>query len=77
MSTDEFTKLYVFMTKRFDALEAKIDQKADKDVVYSQLDGIIRRLDDHDTDLAIISHRLERLMTWQSRVSRHLGIKPA
>jgi len=30
MSVDEFTKLFRYMTKRFDVIEKKLDEKADK-----------------------------------------------
>jgi tryptophan synthase alpha subunit len=41
MSQDEFTKLFTYMEQRFDALEAKIDDKADK----KQVDSLIGLVD--------------------------------
>lgn len=39
------------MNRRFDEFEKKLDTKADKDVVYAQLNVIIARLDEDRAEL--------------------------
>ena len=40
MSHDEFTKLYVFMNERFDAIDAELAKKADTDEMYKRFDAL-------------------------------------
>lgn len=48
------------MNRRFDEFEKKLDTKADKDVVYAQLDVIIARLDEDRAERAALSHQINR-----------------
>ena len=54
MMKDEFSKLYKYMTKRFDAVDAALSLKADQSTVDSlrnAVDGIYGRLDIVETEL--------------------------
>ena len=67
MSEDQFTKLFKYMTERFDELETKVDTKADGSQVehlQSTLDGVAHRLDIDDTERLAMSNRLERHERW-------------
>lgn len=64
MMKDEFTKLFKYMTKRFDAVDASLErlsiEKADKssvDSVQNAVDGIYGRLDIVETE--IVAFRAE------------------
>lgn len=48
------------MNRRFDQLEKKLDSKADKDVVYAQLDAILARFDHEQTERVALTHQVQR-----------------
>jgi len=73
MSKDEFTKLFVYMERRFNELETKIDKKADAEPVYRALDSILKRLDNHDYELAAIKHQLQRHEGWFKQLAKNTG----
>ena len=53
MQDDRFDKLFSYMEKRFDAIETKLDAKADKadvDHLINTMDDFIRRITDSDTE---------------------------
>jgi hypothetical protein len=64
MSNDEFTKLYKYMTERFDKIDATLEKKADADEVYHRLDDIAARLDDDGTERAALSVQVDRHEGW-------------
>ncbi len=77
MSEDQFTKLFVYMERRFNELEAKIDTKADKTVVDQILVTLVdtlKRLEDNDQERLIILHRLDRHEEWFDQVSGRLKL---
>lgn len=78
MSQDEFTKLFVYMSKRFDDIDAKLDAKADKvdlDKIYTHLDGILKRLDDDDAERAAIITQLDRHEGWIHQLAAKTAAK--
>lgn len=50
MSEDQFDWLFKYMSKRFDALEAELETKADAERVYRLLDAILQKLHAHEDE---------------------------
>ncbi len=77
MSTDEFTKLYAFMSKRFDDIDKRLDEKADKkdiERIYGMLDDITKRLEISDDERLVMGHQLSRVQTWAQRAGERIGL---
>lgn len=72
MSHDEFTRLFKYMERRFDSLEAKVDQKADKALIESALDHILQKLDTHEIELAAIKYQLNRHEGWFEQLAKSI-----
>lgn len=70
MSQDEFTKLYTYMTERFDKIDEALEKKADADEVYRRLDDIAARLDDDTTERAALTAQVERHETWIDQLAK-------
>ena len=63
------------INKRFDALEAKVDSKADAEHVYQSLDNIAKRLDDDDAERAAVNHQLDRHERWHHQTADTLHLR--
>ncbi|MEX5633853.1 hypothetical protein [Parafrankia sp. FMc2] len=50
MSDDQFTKLFKYMEKRFDAIEAELSRKADAAQVDSVLNALDALADGHEVE---------------------------
>ena len=64
MSQDEFTKLFKYIEEFRTEVNRKLDQKADKDRVYSALDYIIKQLEMHDQERLFMNHQIDRHEAW-------------
>jgi hypothetical protein len=63
MSDDQFTKLFKYMTKRFDELESKIDAKADDakvDRVLGLLDAVTKQQEVDQHERLAMNNQLDR-----------------
>ncbi|HEU4830967.1 MAG TPA: hypothetical protein VFS65_02215 [Candidatus Saccharimonadales bacterium] len=67
MTKDQFTKLFKYMTQRFDAVDARLEELADKKAdkgsmssLMNAVDGIYDRLDVVETELVAIKSDLRR-----------------
>lgn len=77
MGDDQFTKLFKYMTERFDSLDQKLDRKADKaDVerLINTMDDFIRRTTVNETEQAARDAQFARLVEWAHEVSEKTGI---
>jgi hypothetical protein len=77
MSEDEFTRLFNYMHDRFDTVEQKLDSKASQstmDSLVTSIDSFIKRLDDHDVNMAARDRQFDRLLEWAHKVSAKTGI---
>jgi hypothetical protein len=77
MSTDEFTKLYRFMSRRFDEIDAKLETKADKkdlDRIVGLLDNLTKRFEVVEGERLVMSHQLTRVHNWIERAADHIGV---
>ncbi|MBF6474955.1 MULTISPECIES: hypothetical protein [Nocardia] len=74
---NQFAKLYAYMDKRFDKIEAELEKKADKskiDGIYDKLDDIIGRLGDEGTERVAIMAQLQRHERWHRQEAEHTGL---
>ena len=78
MSKDEFTKLFVYMERRFDALEKKIDRKAGREQVNKLLntvDGIAAQQEIHTHEIMAMRYRLDCHDRWIHQLAGHTQLK--
>ena len=64
MSEDEFTRLFKYMTERFDKVDKALEEKASKadmQRVLGLLDELARRVEISDDERLVMGHQLERL----------------
>ena len=64
MSNDEFTKLFKYMTGRFDSIEKILETKADKndvDKLVNIIDGYADKIDSYAMEMAAMQHKIDRL----------------
>lgn len=73
MSQDEFTKLFTYMTERFDTIDAELAKKADADEMNNRFDGIVEAIDNLDTEYAAISAQLDRHDKQIHEIADHVG----
>jgi hypothetical protein len=69
-------KMFKYMTGRFDAIEKKLDDKADKstiDLLYTQLDGFLKRTDTDETERAALGWQVERHEGWIKQIAKTTG----
>ncbi|CAN5644852.1 hypothetical protein BH23PAT2_BH23PAT2_03920 [soil metagenome] len=67
---------------RFDQIEAKLkehDNRFDElDAKFNRLldavDGLIKRIDDYETELAARDHKIERLERWIEQIAEKTGV---
>lgn len=75
---DQLLKLYKHFEVRFDAVEKKLDQKADKadaDRLIGLMDSIIKQQEIDDHERAAIIGQLDRHERWHHRTAKKLGVK--
>ncbi|MDV8022231.1 hypothetical protein [Rhodococcus sp. IEGM 1330] len=75
MSHDEFTKLFKYMEKRFDAIESELSKKADADDMKNRFDQVIGAIDDLATEHTALSSQVDRHDGWIHQISDHLDLK--
>lgn len=78
MQDDQFTKLFNYMTERFDALEVKVDTKADAsqvDRMQSTVDAVAGDVDTIKTEMAAQNYQLAAHEDWIERASSQLKVK--
>jgi len=74
MSQDEFSRLFKYMTERFDKLDAELAKKADADDMYRRFDDIVAGLDDITTEQAAQRVQLDRHDRWHYETAEHVGL---
>jgi len=78
MSEDEFTKLYKFMSDRFDSIDKTLANKANnKDMARAldYLDKIAKQQEIDDEERLVMGHQLDRLDRWIHEVADKIGYK--
>lgn len=75
---DEFTKLFSYMTKRFDVLDKANENMATKDdirLIINRLDSIEKQLEITDDERLVMGHQLDRLNLWVQGMADKIGYK--
>jgi hypothetical protein len=78
MGQDEFSKLFSYITERFDKLETKIDAKADSvdlHKVIGLLDTLLKRQEISDDERLVMAHQLTRLHEWVEEAASRIDLK--
>ena len=78
MSHDEITRLYAYMTDRFDKLERALEAKADKadlNRVVNVLDSILKQQEIDREEHLVMGHQLTRLEGWVEVIANKVGYK--
>ncbi len=80
MSTDEFTKLFNYMEKRFGELETKMDTRFDDtnnriDRVIGSIETLAKRQEINDDERLVMGHQLERLDQWVHLLAKKIGVE--
>jgi hypothetical protein len=76
MSEDEFTRLFKYMTKRFDKVDKNLEEKAsnvDMRRVLALLDEMAKRQEISDDERLVMGHQLERLDRWTHQLAKKIG----
>ena len=76
MSEDEFTRLFKYITERFDKIDKTLEEKAsnaDMRRVLSLLDEIAKRQEISDDERLVMGHQLERLDQWTHELAKKIG----
>lgn len=78
MSEDEFTRLFKYMTERFDKVDKTLKEKASKadmQRVLGLLDALAKRLEISDEERLVMGHQLDRLNHWTQELADKIGYK--
>ena len=71
---EELAQVAGQLFKRFDALDTKIDAKADAQRVYHSLDTIADRVRTDEVERAAITQQLNRHEGWHHQEAERLGL---
>jgi len=78
MSSDEFTKLFNYMTERFDKIDVTLETKAnnnDLQTALGLLDTLAKRQEISDDERLVMSHQLTRLHEWVEEAAKRIDLK--
>lgn len=76
MSEDEFTKLFKYMSERFDKVDKTLESKssaADMQRVLGLLDSLAKRQEISDDERLVMGHQLDRLDRWTHEPAKKIG----
>jgi hypothetical protein len=76
MSTDEFTRLFNYMEKRFDQIDKRFDNTKEQiDRIMSLLDTLAKQQEINEDERLIMRHQLERLDQWVHQLAEKIGVE--
>ena len=78
MNDNGFTKLFSYMTERFDRIDEALGNKADKTDINRLLgavDALAKRQEINDDERLVMGHQLEQLNTWVHQLAAKIGVK--
>lgn len=78
MKNDEFTKLFKYLTDRFDKVDKTLDQKADKsdtNKLLDLLDKLAKKQEIDDEERLVMGHQPDRFDRWVHEVADKIGHK--
>lgn len=76
MKNDEFTRLFKYMTERFDKIDKALGGKSsnnDMQTVLKLLDSLAKRQEISDDERLVMGHQLERLDRWTHELAKKIG----
>ena len=76
MSEDEFTRLFKYMTERFDNIDKGLEEKAsnaDMQRILGLLDELAKRNEISDEERLVMGYQLERLDRWTHELAKKIG----
>lgn len=76
MSEDEFTRLFKYITERFDKIDKALEGKAnnvDMQHVLGLLDELAKRVEISDDERLVMGHQLDRLDRWTHELANKIG----
>lgn len=77
MNDDQFTKLFKYMSDRFDKIDATLEQKADKDdvdMLKNIIDGYAGKLETYAMEMAAMQHKIDRLEKYIEVLADKAGV---
>lgn len=77
MSHDEFTKLYAYMEKRFQAIEDRLDQtalKVDVDRLTNAVGEFAKRMEIYDHERLVLGNKVDRHERWHHQTAKVIGL---
>jgi hypothetical protein len=78
MSHDEFTKLYKYMSRKFDTIDKRLDQtatKAELNLVLNAVDALVKQTEIYHREMLVLNHRVDRHEGWIHKVAKATDIK--
>jgi len=78
MSEDQFTKIFKYMTERFDRMDNAIELKSnssDMQTVLGLLDALSKRQEISDDERLVMSHQLTLLHDWVEQAAKRIDLK--
>ena len=78
MAQDEFTKLFKYMTSRFDSIDSKLQKQATKEdtkKIMSALDSVVKNQEISDDERLVMGYQLDRLNRWTQELATKIGYK--
>ncbi len=78
MSGDEFTKLFQYMTKRFDKIDIELASKANNDDlqrVLGLLDKISKDIEISEDERLVMSHQLTQIHDWVEKAAKKIDLE--
>ncbi len=76
MSVDEFTKLFKYLTERFDEVGKQFYKVANRfDSLEASLDKVLKNQEINDEERLVMGHQLQRLDHWTHQLAKNIGYK--
>ena len=78
MSNDEFTKLFNYMSERFDRIDKTLEIKADASDLQRALgllDALAKRQEISDDERLVMNHQLTRIHDWVEEAAKRIDLK--
>ncbi len=78
MSNDEFTKLFNYMTERFDRIDKTLEQKAEKveiKRILGAVDALAKRQEINEEERLVMGHQLDQLNQWVHQLAAKIGVE--
>lgn len=76
MSEDQFTKLFKYMSERFDKVDKQFESVTDRfDSLEKLIDKVIKNQEIDEQERLVMGHQLERLDKWVHEVADRIGYK--